>query len=125
MFALDSDPELHKLLLKAKAMSFTSHQSEAVGIYKQVLAKHPESSEAYAGLGWIYFQAGNPQLAAAQLQQSIRLDPLNAEPHYYLAAIYNSQKHYQTGARELQTAKALAAKRPCNCGQQLKLIEGR
>lgn len=122
-FANDSDPELKKLLLKAKAMSFSSHPTEAVDTYKQVLAKYPNSSEAYAGLGWISFQGGRLPMAIKYLQKSITLDPLNAEPHFYLAAIYNSQRQYQTSEKQLLIAKDLAAKRPCDCGHQLKVIE--
>lgn len=123
--ALDNADQstLKPLLLKARALSFSNQPSAAVAIYKQVLAKDPNNSEAYAGLGWVYYQAHKIPAAIAYEKKSIELDPLNAEPHYYLAAIYMSQKHYQTATNEHALAIKLAKDRPCNCGQQSQLLK--
>lgn len=117
------DDALRQLLLKAKAISFSSQPKAAIQFYKQALAKDPNNSEAYAGLGWVYYQSGNAATAISYEKRAIALDPGNAEPHYYLAAIYTSQKHYQTASDERTLAINLAKKRPCNCGQQSKLLE--
>lgn len=103
-------------LLKAKALSFSSTPNKAVAIYKEVLAKAPGNAEAYAGLGWVHYQMGKPREAITFEKKAINLDPLNAEPHYYLAAIYMSQKQYQLSDQERILAAKLAKDRPCNCG---------
>ncbi|MBX9879273.1 MAG: tetratricopeptide repeat protein [Candidatus Obscuribacterales bacterium] len=113
--------ELKQLLLKAKALSFSGHPAAAIPTYKQVLAKDPNNAEAFAGLGWVYYQSGKASEAISSERRAITLDPLSAEPHYFLAAIYFSQKHYQTAQNERIKAAELAKNRPCNCGHVSEL----
>ncbi len=107
--------ELRPLLLKAKALTFSTYPNKAILIYRQILSQDPNNAEAHAGLGWVYYQMGKPAQAITYEKQAISLDPLNSEPHYYLAAIYLSQKHYQSSDRERILAAKLAKDRPCNC----------
>lgn len=111
-----------QLLLKAKALSFSAQPAAAIPIYKQALANDPNSAAAYAGLGWVYYQTGHSATAITYIQRSIKLDPGNAEPHYFLAAIYTSQKHYQTAGLEQKIAADLAKLRPCNCAHPAELL---
>lgn len=113
--------DLKPLLLKAKAMTFSMHPKEALSTYKLVLSKDPSNAEAFAGLGWVYYQLGRPKDAIAYEKKAIALDPQSAEPHYYLAAIYMSQKQYQSSDNERILATKLAKMRPCNCGHLSEL----
>lgn len=119
----DEQQEIKQLLLRAKALSFNSKPTIAITEYKQVLKRFPDNSEAHSGLGWCFYQTGKINEAIAYQKKAITLDPLSAEPHFYLAAIYMSQKQYQTAHSEHQIALKLAKNRPCNCGHQQRLLE--
>lgn len=113
--------DLRPLLLKAKALTFSAHPNKAVSTYKLVLSKSPNNAEAYAGLGWVYYQMGKPQDAITYEKKAIALDPQLAEPHFYLAAIFMSLKQYRLSDEERVLATQLAKDRPCNCGHLSEL----
>lgn|GEM_PF-4713871 len=115
-------PELKQLLLKAKAMSFSGQPTAAIPVYKRVIAQDPHNSQAYSGLGWVSYQLGKIDESINYQRKAIQLDPLSAEPHYYLAAIYMSRKQYQSAESEHKLANELSKNRPCNCGHSIQLL---
>jgi tetratricopeptide (TPR) repeat protein len=114
--ALAQTENLRPLLVKAKAQAFSGRPSDAITTYKLVLSKDADNAEAFAGLGWVNYQMHKIKEAIAYEKKAIALDPQSAEPHYYLAAIYMSQKQYQSATNEQTIAVQLAKLRPCNCG---------
>ncbi|MFD2168629.1 tetratricopeptide repeat protein [Tumebacillus lipolyticus] len=47
----------------------------AVALYQKVLRYHPDSAEAYGGLGWIRMRAGDHQQAAALFKKQLSFKP--------------------------------------------------
>jgi tetratricopeptide (TPR) repeat protein len=88
----------HQTLLQAEALEASGDASEAVALYRQVLARDPTQAEALSESGWLEFEAGVQAKDAAVLTQAQqleeraqRVDPGDGTPHLYLGSMLLSE----------------------------------
>lgn len=81
--------------------------SEAVRILTAYLARDPLLEDAHFNLGLAYLQLGQPEPAAAQFEECVRIVPSDAEAYYYLAQSYQKSGDAEAAARALEIAKRL------------------
>jgi|GEM_PF-2776299 tetratricopeptide (TPR) repeat protein len=77
-----------KLLADANEMVKKEKFTEAEQVYKTILARDPESAEAYEGLGLLYDAQGKIPEAFAALQNAITRNPQLHQAQYALAGMY-------------------------------------
>ena len=80
---------------------------EAVAIYDQVLAKHPNHSDALHLSGVVAHQTGQHQKAVQLIRQAIHLSPKTAIYHYNLGAAFNALEQYEDAVQSYQKALSL------------------
>jgi tetratricopeptide (TPR) repeat protein len=119
-----------KLLAKSeeygkRAVEVTPTIAKPEGLSDQdfVNAKNQTLSDAHSGLGVTYFRLGKYDLAAAELQQSVRLDPNpQADPvNYYVLAIANENtSHFDDAVAAFNKCAALPSplQAPCKNGAE-------
>jgi tetratricopeptide (TPR) repeat protein len=70
--------ELDATLKRAYAAYAAGRDAEAERLYREVLAKRADQTDALLGLGAIHLRAGKPELAHAEYARVRKLDPDNA-----------------------------------------------
>jgi tetratricopeptide (TPR) repeat protein len=70
--------ELDATLRRAYAAYAAGRDAEAERLYREVLAKRADQTDALLGLGAIHLRAGKPELAHAEYARVRKLDPDNA-----------------------------------------------
>jgi arylsulfatase A-like enzyme/Tfp pilus assembly protein PilF len=77
--------ELEVMLTRAGDATRAGRMAEAIGLYKTVIAKRPDTEDAYRKLALIYWRAGNPRDAIATLETALRAGVTQSEVQIKLA----------------------------------------
>ncbi|HVD91101.1 MAG TPA: tetratricopeptide repeat protein, partial [Vicinamibacterales bacterium] len=91
--------EIEQMLTRAGDAARQGHVDEAEGIYKAIIAKRPDTEDAYRKLALIYWRTDRPKLAVETLETALRNGVTQSEVRNRLA-----QYLAETG----QPAKAIA-----------------
>lgn len=98
---------VHALNLLAIVRAEQKRYSEAEALFKQAIAIQPDFAGSQAGLGLLYAQMGENDLAVAPLQAALRVDPGRTDVRAVLISIWRSQAHDAAEHNELEKALAL------------------
>jgi tetratricopeptide (TPR) repeat protein len=82
---------------------------QAAERFGKALEYHPEFEEAQIGVARTLITLGRPQEAVAHLLAAIRLNPLNAVPHFLLASAYKALGNTSNAQKEMATFHKLRA----------------
>ena len=85
-------------------------QSEAIELFRSVIATHPKNGNAHYQLGKLLLDAGNVQEAVAHLEAAARELPQTDYVHYQLQTAYRKESRTAEADRELQIYRELKAK---------------
>jgi len=80
--------EIQSARLKQKEGKF----SEAEGIYKNILARHPDNFDALHMIGTIYVQIGNYNHAIKYIKQALQINPKSAIANYNLGVAFRDNE---------------------------------
>jgi tetratricopeptide (TPR) repeat protein len=64
--------EIEQMLTKAADVWRAGRADEATGVYKEIIAKRPDTEDAYRKLALVYWRSGRPQLAIETLETALR-----------------------------------------------------
>jgi arylsulfatase A-like enzyme/Tfp pilus assembly protein PilF len=64
--------EIEQMLAAANEAWRAGRADEAAGLYKSIIAKRPDTEDAYRKLALVYWRAGRPQLAIDTLETALR-----------------------------------------------------
>jgi arylsulfatase A-like enzyme/Tfp pilus assembly protein PilF len=64
--------EIEQMLATANEAWRAGRAEEAAGLYKAIIAKRPDTEDAYRKLALVYWRAGRPQLAIETLETALR-----------------------------------------------------
>ncbi len=105
---LQADPkDVHALDLLAIVRVQQKREGEAETLFKQAIALQPDFAGAHAGLGLLYAQLGENNLAVPALQTALKLDPARKDVQAVLISIWRGQAHDAAEHNELEKALAL------------------
>jgi arylsulfatase A-like enzyme/Tfp pilus assembly protein PilF len=77
--------ELEQMLTRAADAFQAGRTDEAVGLFKAVIARRPDTEDAYRKLALVYWRAGRPQDAIATLESALRNGVTQSEVRIKLA----------------------------------------
>jgi protein O-mannosyl-transferase len=77
---------------------------DAVGMWRDVVAKRPNNARAFASLGMTLDMAGRPTEAMDAYRQALRVDPAQRSAHVNLGNMLTKQGRYQEAIDEYQLA---------------------
>jgi len=75
----------------ARAYFHLGEYAEAIQVYQQALTLHPEQSDAYDGLGWVYLQLHRLTESRAAFTQAVKIEPMNSQSHRGLREVKQLQ----------------------------------
>ncbi len=87
------------LCLYGEAFAKTGHNKEALKIYQDAINKDDKLPEAYAGIGFVLSDEGNPQSAIKFLKHAHTLSPYNTDYMYVLIEEYNKLEEYDNALK--------------------------
>lgn len=100
-------PELDQQLATARRLAEEGQPVEAITLYTQILAEHPDQAEALAYGGWLVRVAGRASgdMAAvdkglASIDRALAIDPTYADAHFFRGVILYRDKQDPEGAIE-------------------------
>jgi|HubBroStandDraft_6_1064221.scaffolds.fasta_scaffold56740_2 tetratricopeptide (TPR) repeat protein len=99
--------DVHALNLLAIVRAEQKRNAEAEALFKQAIAIQPDFAGPHAGLGLLYAQLGENDLAIAPLQAALKLDPGRKDVQAVLISIRRRQAHDAAEHNELEKALAL------------------
>ena len=77
--------EIEQMLTRAADASRAGRMDEAAGLYKSVIAKRPDTEDAYRRLALIYWRTGDAKNAIATLESALRAGVTQSEVRIKLA----------------------------------------
>jgi arylsulfatase A-like enzyme/Tfp pilus assembly protein PilF len=77
--------EIEQMLATANEASRAGRVDEAAGLYKAIIAKRPDTEDAYRKLALIYWRANQPRLAIGTLETALRNGVTQSEVRVKLA----------------------------------------
>src|SRR5262249_52028734 len=77
--------ELEQMLTRAGDAARAGRMDEAIALYKSVIAKRPDTEDAYRKLALVYWRAGNARDAIATLESALRAGVTQSEVRIKLA----------------------------------------
>ncbi len=95
--------EIEQMLAKANDASRAGRNDEAVDLYKAIIAKRPDTEDAYRKLALLYWRSGQPRMAIETLEAALRSGVTQSEVRIKLG---------QYLAESGQAAKAIALLEP-------------
>jgi tetratricopeptide (TPR) repeat protein len=87
-----------------------AQQSEAIELFRSVIATHPDNGNAQYQLGKLLLDAGKIQEAVGHLEAAARALPQTDYVHYQLQSAYRKESRAADADRELQIYRELKAK---------------
>jgi tetratricopeptide (TPR) repeat protein/capsular polysaccharide biosynthesis protein len=106
--ALKSNPQDFALnLLLAKSLIAGNNFTQAISIYKQLIALQPEQANLYAELGLLYSRNNQIAQAIESYQQALSINPNWAELRYNLAVIWHQLGNWQEAIDSYQKTVAI------------------
>lgn len=103
-------------LRKADLLLKQGKFDQAKAIYKNVLARNPESSSAHCGYGWALYVTGQRDEAIAEEMKSLAFNQKNADAHHHLGSIYFASGLVDEAIEEFNIAISIDPSKKCNCG---------
>ena len=107
-FTEDDDPkrliELEQMLTKAADLQRRGQIDEAVTLYQQVIARRPDTEDAYRKLALVYWRSGRPRDAVATLESALAAGVTQSEVRIKLAQ-YLAQSGQPVRARRLPSSR--------------------
>ncbi len=103
--------ELEQMLTRADDAQRTGRAGEAIGLYKDVIAKRPDTEDAYRKLALVYWRAGNEKDAIATLESALRAGVTQSEVRLKLAQ-YFTESGKPEKAIELLEPRGIAGEKP-------------
>jgi len=94
---------------KAAAMSKEGKVDEAIAVYREVEAKHPDMPEVHYNLGTLYARQEKWPEAEAAFKKAVELAPDNTQAHVLLADVHSRMGRTDEAVAELER---LVAKSP-------------
>ncbi len=91
---------------QGKALALQGRWSEAEASFRNALRCKADSGDAMTRLGNVMLMQGNDEPGMSCLFAAIRLDPENAESHYYLAAALAQRRRYAEAVMHFRKAMA-------------------
>lgn len=91
--------EIEQMLTRANEASRAGRSDEAVDLYRTIIAKRPDTEDAYRKLALVYWRAGQPRMAIETLEAALRNGVTQSEVRIKLG---------QYLAESGQAAKAIA-----------------
>ena len=107
------------LLAKASQYLQVRKTEQALVLYRQALARQPDSVEAQLGIARAEFSAGREEEAAREYERVVKLDVQNATAVLQLAKIY--ARHARTWPLAERELRQYLALRPNDAEEQLQL----
>lgn len=105
---LESSPhDVHALNLLGILRAQQQRNQEAEALFKNAIAIQPDFASAHVGLGLVYVQLGKDDVAAAELQQSLKLDPGRKDAQAALVSVWRTQAHSAAHSGDQEKALAL------------------
>jgi len=105
---LQSSPnDIHALNLLGILRAQQQRNDVAEGLFKKAISIQPEFAAGHADLGLLYVQTGKDDLAVAELQQSLKLDPGRKDAQTALVGIRRGQARLAAQSGDLEKALAL------------------
>jgi predicted Zn-dependent protease len=86
-----------------------SKTDDAVTLFRQVIAAHPDYANAQYELGKILLDRGQASDAVTHLEAAARLEPQTGYLHYQLQAAYRKENRIADADRELEIYKQIKA----------------
>lgn len=99
--------DVHALNLLGILRAQQQRNHDAEELFKKAIAIQPDYTAAQAGLGLVYLQMGQDDLAVPPLQQALKLDPGREDAQRALVGIWRRQAHHAANSGDLEKALAL------------------
>lgn len=106
--ALRQDPANPTPRARIGFMEVSRDPERAEAIFAEIVAQHPESAEAHAGLGLARFAQNRIGPARASLERAVELDPDSPSALYWLAVVYDLQGGHERARELAERAHALS-----------------
>ena len=104
---LQSSPnDVHALNLLGILRAEQQRNDDAEGLFKKAISIQPEFASAHADLGLLYLQMAKDDLAVAELQRSLKLDPGRKDAQSALVGIWRGQARLAAQSGDLEKALA-------------------
>lgn len=101
------------LIRVAVVFSFLQHREQfARGLAERALALMPFSARMRTGVGWVMLYCDDPEAAAAQFSEAVRLDPIDANSGEALAGLSFAQLTLGRTAEAVESARRAVAASP-------------
>jgi tetratricopeptide (TPR) repeat protein len=78
--------------------------TEALAVFEQIIASHPEQAQAILYKGFCHLKLNNPEQAMADFISASEMDNELAEAQYQVALLYQSQNNIEKAAEAFQKA---------------------
>jgi tetratricopeptide (TPR) repeat protein len=99
--------ELNRLYSEAQEAQARGDLATASQKYEGIVRLRPQMAEAYANLGNLYYQQGQPERAKPAYAKALQIKPDLAGPHFFLGVIAFGEHDYSAALRHLERAKTL------------------
>lgn len=99
--------DVHALNLLGILRAQQQRNRDAEELFKKAITIQPDFAAARAGLGLVYLQMGQDDLAIPPLQQALKLDPGREDAQRALVGIWRRQAHLAASSGDLEKALAL------------------
>lgn len=109
-------------LISAEYYISVGKYSQALSVIEGVLSRHPECADAYTYRGFVYYNLGDKQKAAADYRRAIAISSTHMGANRYLADIYLDQGDLQRAYEQMQVLRMVCGAAPC---EELDELEGR
>ncbi|SRR5581483_518079 len=101
--------DVARLYQEAQQAQAAGDLAAAARKYEAIIRLRPEMAEAYANLGNLYYQQGQPDRAVRVYQKAIEIKADLAGPHFFLGVIEFGRHRYASALRHLERAESLQA----------------
>lgn len=100
-------PAVAKLLARGESLMRSGRYQEAMDAFRNVIAIDPRVALAHHQLGLAAAITNNPDIAAQELEATVKLEPANAAAHNNLGLSYQTLSELEKAQREFEKAVAL------------------
>jgi arylsulfatase A-like enzyme/Flp pilus assembly protein TadD len=115
--------EIEQLLTKGNEAIRAGRIDEAVETYRSIIARRPDTEDAYRKLALVYWRAGRPRLAIETLETALRNGVTQPEVRIRLAQ-YLAESGQPEKAIALLTSEASAGGKPQQAGASAVVNDG-
>ena len=95
--------DLERLFNQALLCKQNNKSDEAEKLYLQILAAHPDLTEAYFNLATIYYDRNECQKAVDCYRKILEINPDDTEVKYFISLAYFKMKNYFEGEKYFES----------------------